>query len=127
MPGPYEAVYAASKAFDQSFAESLRYELKDKGITVTALMPGPTETNFFQRAGMENTRVGASKKDDPADVARQGFEALMAGRERVVAGSTKTKLMGLANEVLPERVKATYHAIMSEPGSGKKGGRAREA
>ena len=80
MPGPFEAVYAASKAFIHSFAEGLRNELKDTGVTVTSLMPGPTDTNFFHRAGMDDTKAGAKKKDDPAEVAKQGFEALMAVR-----------------------------------------------
>lgn len=117
MPTPFEAVYGASKAFVLSFAESLRSELKDTGVTVTALLPGPTETNFFHRAEMDDTKVGAGKKDPAEDVAKQGFEAMMAGKEKVVAGSLKTKLMGLANDVLPESVKASQHRSMSEPGS----------
>jgi short-subunit dehydrogenase len=70
MPGPFEAVYSASKTFIHSFAEGLRNELKDAGVTVTALMPEPTDTNFFHRAGMDDTKAGADKKDDPAVVAR---------------------------------------------------------
>lgn len=89
MPGPYETVYSASKAFVQSFAEGLHAEIKDKGIVVTALQPGPIDTNFFRRAYMVDTKVGQSKKDNPADVARQGYEALMAGRHAVIAGSLK--------------------------------------
>ena len=89
MPGPYYATYAASKAFVQSFAEAIRYEVKDSGVTVTALMPGPTDTAFFAHAGMAETRVGEGNKDDPAEVARDGFEALMAGKDHVVAGSVK--------------------------------------
>ncbi len=87
MPGSYQAVYNASKSFVQSFALALRNELKDTGVTVTSLMPGPVETEFFERADMLDTQVGASEKDDPADVARDGFEALMAGEERVVSHS----------------------------------------
>lgn len=117
MPGPYEAVYAASKAFIQSFAEALHYELKDNGITVTALQPGPTETNFFHRAGMDDTKVAVQEKDDPAEVAKQGFEALMDGKGRVIAGSLKTKLGNAANDILPEQVKAKRHANMAKPGS----------
>ena len=120
MPGPYEAVYAGTKAFLLSFAEALRVELKPHGISVTALMPGPTDTNFFHRAHMEDTKVGVSRKDDPADVARQGFEALMAGKDKVVAGSTRTKLLGLTSGLLPESVKAERHARMVEPGSGRR-------
>jgi short-subunit dehydrogenase len=117
MPGPFEAVYAASKAFVLSFSEALRNELKDKGVTVTALMPGPTETNFFHRAGMDDTPVGASKKDDAAQVAKEGFDALMAGKDSVVPGSLMTKVQGLANEVLPETAKAALHRAQSKPGS----------
>jgi uncharacterized protein len=117
LPAPFEAVYGASKAFVQSFSESLREELKDAGITVTALLPGPTETNFFHRAGMDDTKVGREKKDDPAKVARQGFEALMTGEEKVLAGSFKNKLFGLAGRFFPERVKAKMHRRMSEPDS----------
>ncbi len=120
MPAPFEAVYGASKAFLLSFAEALRNELKDTGVTVTALMPGPTDTNFFHRAGMDDTKAGASKKDDPGEVARQGFEALMAGKDHVVAGSLKSKLTGAANEILPETVKAEAQRSLAEPGSAGK-------
>jgi short-subunit dehydrogenase len=118
MPGPYEATYAASKAFVQSFAEAIRHELKETGVTVTALMPGPTETEFFDRAGMQDTKVGASKKDDPAEVAREGFEALMAGKDHVVAGSFRNKAQATAAKVMPETTKAAMHGRMAEPGSG---------
>jgi short-subunit dehydrogenase len=120
MPAPYEAVYGATKAFDLSFAEALNHELKDTGVTVTAMQPGPTDTAFFERAGLEDTKVGVDDKDDPADVARQGFEAMMKGKDKVVVGSFKSKLMGMANEVLPESAKAKQHAKLSEPGSGRK-------
>lgn len=120
MPGPFEAVYAASKAFVLSFSEALRNELKDKGVTVTVLMPGPTETNFFHRAGMDDTPVGSSKKDDAAQVAKEGFDGLMAGKDSVVAGSLVTKAQGLANEVLPETAKAALHRAQSAPGSARK-------
>jgi uncharacterized protein len=119
MPGAFQAVYNASKSFVQSFALALRNELKDTGVTVTALMPGPTETEFFERADMLDTKVGADDKDDPADVARQGYEALMAGKERVVAASLKTKLMGRGSRLMPDSVKAEQHRKMAEPGSGR--------
>ena len=118
MPGSFQAVYNASKSFVQSFALALRNELKETGVTVTALMPGPTDTAFFERADMLDTKVGASDKDDPADVAREGFEALMAGKERVVAGSLSTKLQGKGSRLMPDRVKAEMHRRMAEPGSG---------
>ena len=117
MPGTYQAVYNASKSFVQSFALALREELDGTGVTVTSLMPGPTETEFFERAEMLDTKVGADDKDDPADVARDGFEALMAGKERVVSASMKTKLQGRAGRLMPDRVKAKMHAKMAEPGS----------
>lgn len=120
MPGPFEAVYAASKAFIQSFSEALRNELKDTGVTVTSLMPGPTDTNFFHRAGMDDTKAGAGEKDDPAQVAKQGFEALMAGKDAVIAGSIKTKLQGNVSKVLPDTVNAEQHRQLTEPGSGRK-------
>jgi short-subunit dehydrogenase len=107
-------VYGASKAFLLSFSEALRNELKDAGITVTALMPGPTETNFFHRAGMEDTRVGQQEKADPAQVARQGFEALMAGDDKVVAGSFKNKVQAAAARLLPDQLKAQQHRRLAE-------------
>lgn len=119
MPGPFEAVYAASKAFLYSFSEALRNELKDTNITVTALMPGPTETNFFHRADMDDTKVGAGKKDDAAEVAEEGFRALMAGKGHVVAGSFKNKAQVAAGTVIPDSAKAEMHRSMAEPGSGK--------
>ncbi len=119
MPGTFEAVYAATKAFVQSFSEALRNELKDTGVTVTALQPGPTETEFFHRAGMDDTKVGASKKDDPAEVAKQGFEALMAGKDHIIAGSLMTKAQGTMAKVLPDTATAQMHRGMAEPGSAK--------
>jgi uncharacterized protein len=115
MPGTYSAVYNASRSFVQSLGEALQTELEDSAVTVTLLMPGPTETNFFHRAQMDDTRVGQGDKDDPADVARQGFEALMAGRSRVVAASLSTKAQELLGKVLPDRVKAKRHEKMAEP------------
>jgi short-subunit dehydrogenase len=120
MPGPYQAAYNASKSFVQSFALGLRSELRRHGVSVTVLMPGPTETPIFGRANQENTRLGASDhKDEPADVARQAFEALMAGRERVVAASLTTKLTAIAARVLPDAVKAELNRVVTRPGSAR--------
>ena len=122
-PTPFEAVYGATKAFVMSFAESVRSELKDSGVTVTALQPGATDTNFFHRAGMDDTKVGAeaSKQNSPADVAKAGFEALMAGKDSVVGSTTlMTKVQGALNEILPETLKAGQHRSESEPGSANK-------
>jgi short-subunit dehydrogenase len=117
MVAPREAVYAATKAFDLSFAHSLRYELRDTGITVTALQPGPTNTDFFHRAGMDNTEVGSSGKNEsqPEDVARQGIEALLAGKDHVYAASAKTKLEGMLANVVPGNVKGAMHEKMAKP------------
>jgi short-subunit dehydrogenase len=117
MPGSFQAVYNASKSFLQSFAEALQEELRDSGVTVTSLMPGPTETDFFRRADMEDTRVGASSKDDSAQVAKQGFEALMKGERRVVAGSLSARAQEAAGKALPDALKAKAHRRMAEPGS----------
>ena len=118
MPGPYESTYAASKAFLYSFAQATRNETKGTGVTVTVLMPGPTDTEFFARAGMEDTRLGRARKDDPADVARAGFEALMAGRDHVIPGSPRNKVQVAAAKALPDTLVASMHAVMSRPGSG---------
>lgn len=117
MPSPFQAVYAASKAFVHSFAEAIRNELKDTGITVTALMPGATDTNFFDRAGLEDTKVGEMKKDDPAKVAKQGFDALMAGKDSTLAESLVTKIGGAIGSLLPDTVTAEMNRKINEPNS----------
>jgi short-subunit dehydrogenase len=115
MPGSYQTVYNASKSFVQSFAEALRDELRDTGITVTSLMPGPTDTDFFHRAKMDETPVGKMSKDDPAQVARQGFEALMRGDQKVVGGSVSSKVLGTVARILPDNVKAIGSRVISIP------------
>jgi uncharacterized protein len=119
MVAPREAVYAATKAFVLSFAHSLRYELKETGVTVTALQPGPTDTDFFHRAGMDDTEVGQKGKSEsePSDVARQGIEALLAGKDHVYAASFKTKLEGALANVVPGSVKGAMHEKMAKPKS----------
>jgi len=114
MPGSYQAVYNASKSFVQSLVEAVQNELKDSGVTITSLMPGPVETNFFHRADMDDTNMGQAKKDEPADVARQGFEALMAGEDRVVAASLTTKAQELGAKVLPDKVKSEMHRHLAQ-------------
>jgi short-subunit dehydrogenase len=120
MPGSFQAVYNATKAYVQSLAEAIRNEIKDTGVTITALQPGPTDTNFFRRAGMEDTKVGQDEKDDPAEVAKQGFEAMLAGKDHIIAGSFKTKAQAAMAQVTPETMKAEQHRKMAEPGSGSK-------
>src|SRR5205814_5317466 len=97
-PGSYQAVYNGTKAFLDSFSYALREELKDTDVTVTCLMPGATETEFFRRADMLDTKVGTAKKDDPAKVARDGFKAMMAGEGGVVSG-WQNKLEAAAAQV----------------------------
>jgi short-subunit dehydrogenase len=115
MPGSYQALYNASKSFVQSFAEALADEMSGTGITVTSLMPGPTETDFFRRAGLPDSIMGRISKDDPAQVAAQGYEALMAGRTKVVAGSPMVKLQGVLTGVVPDQVKAMAHRFVAKP------------
>jgi short-subunit dehydrogenase len=118
MPGSFQAVYNGTKAFIDSFSWALRNELKDSGVTVTCLMPGATDTNFFHRADMDDTKVGQGKKDDPADVAKTGFDALMAGTGDVVHGM-KNKVQAAVAAVTPQSRLAEMHRDMAEPGSGK--------
>lgn len=118
-PGSFQAVYNASKAFVDSFSHAIRNELQDSGVTVTCLMPGATETEFFKRAGMMDTKVGQSEKDDPADVAQIGFDAMMNGEGDVVAG-WKNKIQSTLANVMPASVLAEQHRKMAEPGSANK-------
>lgn len=119
MPGTFQAVYNGTKAFIDSFSFALRAELKDSGVTVTCLMPGATETEFFERAGMEDTQVGQQEKDDPADVAKVGFEAMLRGDGDIVSG-WKNKLQTAAASFLPSGLLAEQHRKMAEPGGGAK-------
>jgi short-subunit dehydrogenase len=119
MPGTYQAVYNGTKAMLDSFSFALRHELKDTGVTVTCLMPGPTETEFFERADMLDTKVGQQKKDDPADVAKIGFNAMMKGEGDVVSG-WKNKLQAAIATVTPSGVVAEMHRGLAEPGTDKK-------
>lgn len=119
MPGTFQAVYNGTKAFLDSFSFALRNELKECGVTVTCLMPGATETEFFERADMMDTKVGTQKKDDPADVARVGFSAMMAGEGDVVSG-WKNKLQSAMALVTPSDTLAEQHRKMAEPGTAEK-------
>lgn len=117
MPGTFQAVYNGSKAFIDSFAWALRNEMKDTGVTVTTLLPGPTDTEFFGRAEMLDTKVGQGKKDDPADVARTGFEAMMKGEGDVVHG-LHNKMQAAMAAVTPASAMAEAHRKLAEPGGG---------
>lgn len=117
IPGSFNAIYNATKAFIDNFTEALRNELKDdSGVTLTTLMPGPTETAFFARADMLDTRVGASEKDDPADVARAGWDAMKAGAGHITPGLlNKAQVAGAG--VVPQSVLAAAHRKIAEPGT----------
>lgn len=119
MPGSFQAVYNASKSFLNSFSFALREELKDTKVTVTCLMPGATETEFFRRADMMDTKVGTEEKDDPADVAKLGFDAMMTGDGDVVSGWKNKVQSSLAN-VTPAAALAKQHRNMAEPGTAKR-------
>lgn len=115
MPGTYQAVYNGTKAVIDSFAFALRAELKGSGVTVTCLMPGATETEFFERAAMLDTKVGQGKKDEPADVAQTGFDAMMRGDGDVVSGWQNKLQKAIAN-ITPAGIVAEQHRKMAEPG-----------
>jgi uncharacterized protein len=117
-PGAYQAVYNASKAFIDSFSFAIRNELKDSGVTVTCLMPGATETDFFERADMMDTKVGTMKKDDPADVAKTGYDAMMRGDGDIVAG-WHNKLQTAIASVTPAGILAEQHRKQAAPGTAK--------
>jgi short-subunit dehydrogenase len=118
MPGSFQAVYNGTKAFIDSFAAALRNELKNTNITVTCLMPGPTETEFFRRADMMDTKVASDEKMPASEVARIGFKAMMDGEGDVIAG-LKNKLEAAVAHVSPSSSLAERHRKMAEPGTAK--------
>jgi short-subunit dehydrogenase len=119
MAGSFQAVYNGSKAFVDSFAAAIGNEIKDSGVTVTCLKPGATETEFFHRANLDDTKVGQAKKDDPADVARAGWEAMKDGDHAVIYGM-KNKMQVAAADVMTDAMTAEIHRKQAEPGSGTK-------
>ena len=118
MPGSYQAVYNGTKAFLVSFSYALREELRDSGVTVTCLMPGATETEFFERADMMDTKVGTQKKMDPAEVAKQGYSAMLKGEGEVVTG-WQNKMRVAMSRVLPAERVAKIHTKEAKPGTAK--------
>jgi short-subunit dehydrogenase len=116
MPGSYQAVYNATKAYLDSFSYALREELRDTKITVTVLMPGATETEFFERADMLDTKIGTSEKADPAKVARDGWDAMMSGAGHIVSG-WDNKLRAAISHITPDSMLAKMHTGMAEPGT----------
>ena len=117
LSGAFQAVYNGSKAFIDSFAAALNEELRDTGVTVTCLKPGATETNFFHRAELDDTKVGQAKKDDPADVAKTGWEAMKKGEPSVIHG-LKNKMQVAAASLMTDATTAKLHRAQAEPGSG---------
>lgn len=121
MPTPYETVYGATKAFLISFAEAVKAEIKDSGVSITLLMPGQVDTPFWPRAGMVDNKLGVGEKAEPGKVAKEGYEAMKDGKDRIVAGMMSSKFIGnVLNNVAPDTVKAKLHAADAEPGSGLK-------
>jgi len=118
MPGTFQAVYNGTKALLDSFSFALRAELKDSGVTVTCLMPGATETEFFERADLMDTKVGTQKKDSAADVAKSGWDALMNNEGEVVTG-WNNKLRAAISHIVPQGVLAEQHRKMAAPGTAK--------
>ncbi|HVZ31132.1 MAG TPA: SDR family NAD(P)-dependent oxidoreductase, partial [Polyangiaceae bacterium] len=118
MPGTYQAVYNGTKAFLDSFAFALRAELKESGVTVTCLMPGATETEFFERADLMDTKIGTQKKQPPAEVAKLGFEAMLRGDGDVIAG-WQNKLRAALSHIAPSGALAEAHRKMAEPGTAR--------
>ncbi|MGH1565326.1 SDR family NAD(P)-dependent oxidoreductase [Mumia sp. DW29H23] len=114
-PGPYQSTYAASKAFVHSFGRALRHELRDTAVTVTSVLPGPTDTTFFARADMEEAWVARGPKADPSDVAHQAFAAMMAGRGQVVTGSWLIKAANLLSAYAPEVLATRMQAALAKP------------
>jgi short-subunit dehydrogenase len=117
LAGAFQAVYNGSKAFIDSFAAALNEEIKDSGVTVTCLKPGATETNFFHRAELDDTKVGQAKKDDPADVAKAGWDAMNKGEPAVIYG-LKNKMQVAAAGMMTDATTAKLHRAQAEPGSG---------
>jgi len=119
MPTPYETVYGATKAFVISFAEAVKSEIKDSGVSITLLMPGQVDTKFWHRAHMDTNKLGLGEKAAPSKVAKEGYEAMKDGKDRIVAGMTSSKLIGnVINNLAPDTVKADLHARDAKPDSG---------
>jgi short-subunit dehydrogenase len=117
-PGSFQAVYNGSKAFLDSFSFALREELRDTKLTITCLMPGATETEFFKRADMMDTKVGTAEKDNAAEVARAGFDAMMKGEGDIVTGM-KNKIQSSVANVTPAEMLAKQHRKMAQPGTAR--------
>lgn len=120
IPGSFQAVYNGTKAFVDNFTDAIRNEIKEsKGVTLTTLMPGPVDTEFFERGDMMDTQVGTDpNKSDPADVAKDGYDAVMSGKASIVSG-WKNKVQQAVANVTPASILAEQHRHMAEPGTAK--------
>lgn len=115
LPGPWQSVYHATKAFVLSFSESLHAELKDTNVTVTALLPGVTDTDFFNKADMEESKmVQESSMSDPAKVAQDGYDALMSGDNKVISGLKNKAMVGM-NAIMPDSAVASTMYEQAKP------------
>jgi len=117
LPGPWQAVYHGTKAYVLSFTEGLIQELKDTGVTMTALQPGATDTDFFNKADMQDSKIMDTKLSDPAKVAKDGYEALMKGDDKVVSGFKNKAMVGMSN-VIPDKAVAAQMDKMQQPRDG---------
>jgi hypothetical protein len=114
LPGPWQAVYHATKAYVLSFTEALISELKDSAVMLTALQPGATDTDFFNKAEMQESKILDTKLSDPVQVARDGYEALMSGDDKIISGFKNKIMVGMSN-VMPESAVANQMNKMQEP------------
>ncbi|TDS13283.1 SDR family NAD(P)-dependent oxidoreductase [Sphingobacterium paludis] len=114
MPGPWQAVYHATKAFVLSLSEAIREEISDTNVSITVLEPGATETDFFRKAGMTGSKIMDSKLSNPRKVAADGYQALMEGKDKVVSG-LKNKIVVSASHVLPDTAVAKQMNEMQKP------------
>jgi short-subunit dehydrogenase len=119
-PGPWQSVYHGTKAFVLSFSEAIRDETKDYNIVITALLPGVTDTDFFNKADMNSSKAVQDPDDmaDPAGVAKDGYDALMAGKDKIISG-LKNKLQTNMGNILPDTVLAHQMSEQQKPVSGE--------
>ena len=114
LPGSFQLVYNSTKSFIDYFCFGLRNELKETDVVVSCLMPGATDTDFFARAHMEDTKVGHSSKADAAKVAKDGYDAVLSGDDHVVSGFMN-KVQDVFAGVLPDTVVAEMHRSLAKP------------
>lgn len=120
-PMPLLSVYAATKAFVISFSAALSEELRDTNVTVTVLLPGATDTDFFHKASQDETVVYREQKlASPEEVAKDGYDALMKGENKIISGA-KTKMHVMMNDLLGTRTSAANSRKLNEPSTKENG------